>query len=381
MQNILLLAKNTLYVTFRKKSNIVVLLLLPVVSTLLVISLYGSVGNSNVKVGVVDYDNSVISKNYFSMFKDQNGYKLSAENVSEGNNKVSAGNLDCLVIIPKDFEKSISNGTKKDIEIVSVKGQQVTAYISNITNIYTRNLLDAGRASKGDKKLFYEIVKSFSINKTSISVNTLKDRTANRLMTVSNMGFLVFFMMLGAGFTADLILKEKKNKTFFRICTAPVSPWKYIAGNAVANFVIVTLQTLLVLVAMKQIFHIETFIPFYQMLILLLCFGFVAIGLGMLIVSFSKDSVQAGTMNTLIVSPSCMLGGCYWDVNMMPENIKKIANFMPQKWIMEAITVLQTGKGLAGIAMHISIILGFALVFFLVAIYRFKSSDRVGSFV
>ncbi len=192
-------------------------------------------------------------------------------------------------------------------------------------------------------------------------------------MTSQSIGFLMF-MMIGAGSTAQMILKEKRNRTYFRICAAPVNGRTYVMGNVLANLVIVIIQILLTLFFMSRVFHIDTYVPSPQLFLILAAFVPAAIGLGLLVVAFAGDSRQANNLQTLIVTPTCLLAGCFWPLEIMPGAVRRVTDFLPQTWAIAAIQKLQGGGHFDQIFMHLSIILAFALDFFLVAAYGFSRS-------
>lgn len=57
-----------------------------------------------------------------------------------------------------------------------------------------------------------------------------------------------------------------------------------------------------------------------------------------------------------------MLGGCFWPITIMPVWMQKIANFVPQKWAIDAIERLASGQTLSEMRMHMGILSLFALI-------------------
>ncbi|MNI27117.1 ABC-2 family transporter protein [compost metagenome] len=57
-----------------------------------------------------------------------------------------------------------------------------------------------------------------------------------------------------------------------------------------------------------------------------------------------------------------MLGGCFWPVYVMPEWMQKIANFVPQTWVIDAIERMSSGSGLGDVMLHVGILSLFALI-------------------
>lgn len=381
MRNILLLAMNTLKVTFRKKANIVVYLILPVASILFLMSVVGGDGNSNLKVGIVNKDNGIISQNMIKYLENTGKFQNIPIKEEEISDKVVNKKVDLALVIPENFEKGIYNNNFNNLKIVSIRGQEVTAWVENYTNLYIRNLLDISRAANGNKEIFNKIYSKYENSELILKVEKLDDKSYNKQLTQQGFGFFIMFIMISATITSGLVLKEKKERVYQRICSTPVSSKTYIMGNVMANLIIIIIQVILAIFTVKNILKIETYIPDHQLFLILLILGVVVISFGMIIVAFSKSSSEAGSLSTLIITPTCMLGGCLWPLSFMPEQLQKISNFIPQKWAIDAIAKLQTGAGIESVALNILILIGFSLVFFSVAAFKMKNTDKTGNFI
>ncbi|MNT80068.1 ABC-2 type transporter [compost metagenome] len=87
-----------------------------------------------------------------------------------------------------------------------------------------------------------------------------------------------------------------------------------------------------------------------------------ALGMAMAIAGLAGNNENGGAFNTLIITPTCMIGGCFWPFQIMPDYMQKLANFVPQKWAIEAISILSTGGRLADVGLHLAILTLFGLV-------------------
>jgi ABC-2 type transport system permease protein len=262
-----------------------------------------------------------------------------------------------------------------------VKGEEATAWIESYVNIYTGNLLNIAKASDGKREVFNSIYENFRKGEAKLTTEKVADVRNSKTVTGAGLGFLIMFMMMGASTVANLILKEKKDRTYFRILSSPVSSRDYVIGNVLANFTIVFIQSVLVIIGITKVMKLDTFIADWQLLIILLCFGVAAIGIGLMIVAFSANSNQAGYLLTFIVTPTCMLGGCFWPVDLMPDALKRVSEFMPQRWTLEAVTKIQNGGSMNSILINLGLLLSFAAALFLIAAYRMKTTNSVKSFV
>ncbi len=381
MRNILLMIANNLKVSFRKKGNIVVYIFLPLLGVLFSLLVYSGSGTSALKVGVADNDKSVLSADLKGVMQGKEGFTVSDISEGEINKKLLESELDAVVVIPGGFGKSVYDGKVKTIEVVSLKGQSVTAWLEQMLNSHVDSLSRLSAAAGGDKAAFDNMYALMKNELIKMNVVKLADRVVSKNMTITAIGMLIMFMMLGTSFTSMLILKEKRNRTYHRICSAPVNAWKYILANAVTSLITTIIQILIIQLSMKYIFRIDTGIGAVEMFTVLLMFGFVAIGIGLVVTAFSGSSYMASTLSTLIMTPTCMLGGCFWSVSMMSEFMRKLSYFMPQRWAIEALEKLQAGDSMAGIYLNLFVLFAFALAFILISAYKFSRTSNVQKFV
>jgi len=381
MINILLLALNTLKITFRKKSNIFVFIVIPIIITVISMAMYSNVGSGKTQIGILNKDKGMFSKDLIASIEKKEDFKVLMVEEKDIKDKVSTGKLDCAIVIPEDFSDNIYNNSFKELEIMSIKGEGSTIWIQNYINYYIKNLLDMSKASSGNKETLNKMYEGYKNSDLKLNVEKVEDKTQGKIVIMTSLGFLLMFIMIGTNTTSTLMLKERKNRTYYRICSAPVNIRNYILGNVLANLLIVIVQVSLVVLVAEKILKINTYVPFYMLIGILTVFGLVSIALGVLIVSVSNSTAQAGYMANLIITPTSMLGGCFWPVDIMPGPVKALADFMPQKWALDAISKIQYGGSLYDIRLNIAILFGFIAAFFLIAIYNMNHREKVRSFV
>lgn len=381
MRNIALIISNILKTTFRKKANLIIYVFLPLVGVLLSLLIYGGTGSSQIRVGFASRDDGMLSSEVRNVLDSKEGFAVSDVMEEEINDKLTDQNLDVVVTLPEGFTESVYSGYLKDIEIITIKGLETTAWIEQLLNSYTDVLAKLSAASEGDRALFDKMYEQYEETSIHLNVAALEDKQVGKSMTVTTIGFLIMFMMLGASFTSIIILKEKRSRTFYRICTAPVNSRQYILANAMTSVLIIIVQIIVIQLAMKSIFRINTGLSDPALFIILLMFGLVAIGIGLTITAFSSSSYMAGSLTSLIMTPTCMLGGCFWDVDFMPEFMQKISYFMPQRWAIEAVEKLQSSADFTDIYLNLLVLAAFALALILVASYKFSKTDNLRKFV
>lgn len=381
MRNVFLLAGNTLKVSFRKKGSIILYIILPILGVLMSMSIYGGTSSGPVTLGVVNRDNGILSGDMIAFMRQSGNFKIKEIEESKVKETLLSGEAAGILVVPEGFSDGIYRNKLQKAEIVSLKGHESTVWVESFIDLYIRNVFDMAKASSGKSDVFDRIYGNYKKQSLKVTEEKLTDTVQSRFISFQSLGFLILFVMLGTGFTADIILKEKRERTYLRICSAPVNSRVYLLGNIVASIIVVFVQVMLVTIVMTKVLRVNAFIPDSVLVLVLMCFGLVSIGLSMVIVAFSGSSYQASTLSTIVVTPTCMLGGCYWPVDMMPEIMKKISYFMPQRWALDAVQKMQRGGSVEDIIMNFAVLLAFAGVFFSVAVYKFRITDDTTKFV
>lgn len=381
MRNIFLITLNVLKMSFRKKGGILVSILLP--SIICIVTVLANIGNlsSSIKIGVFDKDNTMLSNDMIDAINLRDNFKTIAVSEDQIKELVLDQKVDCVMVIPESFQSGIYNGKEEKVKFLSIKGEDTTAYIESFVNYYIQGLDDISKASEEDQKLFNKMYKGNKDEIIKLKVEKLEDKNLSKNITYVTMGFLLMFVMSGAGFITSYIIREKRNKTFFRICSAPVKSKDYVLSNVLTSLIIVLIQVTLVVFVMTKVLNVNIFMKNIELFIILMCFGLVSIGIGLTVVAFSKTTNQVGTLNTLILTPTCMLGGCFWPVEVMPPWLQRIGDFVPQTWALRSILKLQSGGSFNTILPYIAILLSFAFVFILIAIYGFNRRNDVANFI
>jgi len=259
MRNAWLLTINTLKVLLRKKGNILVFFVLPIIGMLVSMGVYGNVGSGSVHIGLINNDRSVLAEDFVQSINEQQNMKVTVITGGEKESQISTGKVEYVLVIPEGFSNGIYNRNLKPLEIFSIKGEAATVWIQNYANIYLKNLQDIVEASGGNKETFDKIYNNIKGDKSSLIVKKVQDQTHNKGMTTQMIGFLLMFMMIGASNTAEMIMTEKRNRTYYRICSAPVNAKTYILGNVLANLVLLILQIAVTLFFMMKVFKIQTY--------------------------------------------------------------------------------------------------------------------------
>ncbi|CAI6085199.1 ABC transporter permease [Cohnella sp. JJ-181] len=381
MKTILWLMAHTLRNTFRKRSNII-LFLLPVAGVMLSAGLYGQTGGTGLSIGIVQQDGAdAVGRDVAAFVGALDGVKLTDTSDADLRDRIAAGKLDAGIVIPPGFGESLKAGKPMQLELLSVKGAQVTAYVQAMLDGYLNNVASIAAQAKGDEARFEQIYGEYTKGSFKVSREQLTDASNVKDTTYQSLGFLVAFMMFSAVNMSEMILREKENRTFLRLLSSPVTAKSYVAANVAVNVVAMVFQTALTLCFMRYVLDIDSGVPIMQLAFSLVLFGIGAIALSLLIVSLSKSRGQSSALQNLIITPTCLLAGCYFPMEIMPDAIRKIGAFLPQHWLLDTVNRLQQGDSFGSLYMNLLILAAFAAAFAAIAIFRFSRNNDTRTFV
>ncbi len=195
------------------------------------------------------------------------------------------------------------------------------------------------------------------------------------------MGFLIMLMMICTGSASKMILKEKLNRTYYRISFSHIKVKQYLLGNVLANMLMLTSQTAITLFIIVEVFHIDLFMPIVELLAVLELFELAAIGLSLVIVAYSKSIKTITLLYSFVIIVTCMLSGCFWPMSSMPQSFQSISYFIPQRWALDTVYCLQKGAAFKNIVVNLCVIIAFAITFIVIAVYKLCSNENTKTFV
>lgn len=381
MRHTLLIALNTLRVTFRARSKILVYFVLPVGGVVLSLFVHFASPARPARVGVVDEDRGRFALELVASVNAWGGYATSVVALRDLDVLIADGKLDCGLLIPTGYSEGLARGEAPRVRLVSLKGDEVTAWLEQSISLYSSTISGISAASAGNRDAFERMHAALGSNAATLSVNKVRDLSAGKRITLSSLGFLAYFILLGAAITAQLVLAERRAGTYSRIRKAPVRAGQFIAGNGLAGLAIIVFQIVAILLLMSYVFRVETYVPAPLLFAILFLFGLAGIGLALAIAAFARSSLMSNVLMNLILTPTSMVAGCFWPARIMPAFLQRLAHFMPQWWMLDAVERLQIGATVASIGANLLAIAGFALAFLLLASYRFVRIEEAGVFV
>jgi len=169
-----------------------------------------------------------------------------------------------------------------------------------------------------------------------------------------------------------LFAYERQQGTLRRVLTTPTSKATFLLGTITGQVAMALIQmTLLVLFAVLA-FKLNWGNP-PGVFLILTCSALAAAAIGTTMGTFIKSEGQAMGLSIMAGMLMGMLGGCWFPLELFPPVMQTIARIFPTTWAMQGLLdLLLRGGGFMDILPEAGVLLGFAVLFFSVGVWRFR---------
>ena len=366
----MIIFKSNIKRILKSKSNLILMIVFPMI--FISIAMSASFGTAKPTLGIVDKDKTKFTQSFIKDSKEKNNVVFL--NQADIKDKLINNGADYIIVIDKGFTDALINNKEASLKGYSIQESNISLPTKYYIDSFINSAKNIGAASKGDEIKFYKGLESYKKGNFK-SIYRDVDNNQRKSNTLAALGFLIMSMIFLSNSTSQLILEDKQNKTFFRIFASPISTGHYMLQNILSSFAILIVQTTLIFTIMVKVFKADFGTSIFSVYVLFVIFSLMCVSLGVAITSASKNARQSASISTFITVPMCMLGGCFWPINIMPDILLKISNFMPTTWILRASQKVMKGSNLFGVRTEISVLLLFTLVFILLG--SWKKADIV----
>jgi ABC-2 type transport system permease protein len=189
-------------------------------------------------------------------------------------------------------------------------------------------------------------------------------------------GILIQFAVMGLVTSAQILVQERKDRTLQRLMTTAMKPWEILTGHMLAMFVIVFLQTILLVVFGQGLLNVNYMRLPLGTLLISVALGLWVASMGLLIGVIAKSEEQVTMYSMMAMFVFSALGGAWFPLDTAGSAFATIGKALPSAWAMTGLqNILIRGLDLASVWQPVGILLVYALGFLTMAVWRFKAVD------
>jgi len=181
--------------------------------------------------------------------------------------------------------------------------------------------------------------------------------------------FGVFFIVLTL---ASSFIREKEEGTFLRILAAPLPKTALLIGKLLPYYVVNLIQIALMFSVGILLFDMKPG-NVAALTIVSLAVSAAANGLGLLVAALGKTEAQVNGLAVFFAITLAALGGMMVPTFVMPGFMKTLSRLTPHAWALSGYhDVIIRGLGVRAVLPETAVLLGFACLFFAIALWRFS---------
>ena len=189
-------------------------------------------------------------------------------------------------------------------------------------------------------------------------------------------GYAIFFALFSINAVAGTILQEKEDGTFRRLLIAPIHKYALLGGKVLAQFILTSLQMLILFAFGYIFFHIHINNPL-AVVLLLLGTSFGTTGLGIVLVSLVKTRRQLNPIVTVVTLVSSVISGIFFPSWLLPDWLQQFAKITLPAWASEGLNnVMIYGKDLNYVLPDILALFAYGLICYIIALRLFRFQEK-----
>lgn len=397
MRKIGAIAWNEVQVFFSERATLIFFLVLPVVFTAVLGSTLGGgdeTGDARYAVLVVDEDRSAVSAELIGLLEVSDVIRPEVRAADEVERLFDEDDAPALLVIPGGFGEAVMAGRPAALTLRGAPGDSRALAVNQALQAAASELshaVSAARVSVDEierrrpfetesaRQTTFQEALAFSreaLREPPVRVEVTRSSTtgtespgAFEQASAGQLVTWVLFTLIGTGY---VLVDERRRGTLRRTLVTPTSKAAILAGKVGARFGLGVVQMAILMGFGALVFGVEWGRSPVALVLVMLAFALASVAFGVMLAAFARTSRQADGLTTFSSLLLAALGGAWWPMEITPELYQTVTKILPTTWAMRAFyDVMGRGRGPADVLPEVAVLLGFAVVFFIIGIWRF----------
>lgn len=392
MQRIFDITAKDLRQIVRNRMTFLFLLIMPVAFTLLFGLAFGGSGkktDARLPVGFLNLDGGSLSTNLNSLLTGSSVVRLDeTPDRSEADllSLVGSGKLAAAIVIPPGYSQGLRNGNPLKIGFLADPTQPSTITVQSELLVASQRLGSAVRTANITAKMTNDpaafdpalaaALEAWQNPPIQVSVTSGVSTTPQSQNVMSMAGsspsMMLQFAIAGLLTAATVIVNERKTRSLQRLLTTATSRFQILCGHYLAIFAMI-FSEFLILIIFGQFLKVNYLrLPVATLLVAVTSAVCIA-ALGLLIGVLAKSEEQAIMFSLIPMFVLSGLGGAWVPLEVTGATFQTVGHFSPVAWALDGFkNIVVRGLGFNSVLLPAAALLGYAVLFFGLAIWRFR---------
>ncbi|HZM21638.1 MAG TPA: ABC transporter permease [Anaerolineales bacterium] len=396
MKKIFAIAWKDAVIRFASASELLFFIILPIVFTFLLAGGTPS-GDEDPRIGllVVDEAKTTISEQMVRELESSTAVRPEMVTRDEAQSQFDERRASAVFIIPTGMDiHSLQNGSA-EVELLQQPNnidatiaqravltaiRRVSSAISAAQTAVKQRETKQPFASDTEKQAYFESslelaqsIQQGAPERVTVVLGTTEDRIEYDPRANTSAGQLITWVFIPLFGISALFAYERRQGTLRRLLTTPSHKATFLLGTISGQVAMALVQMLLLvgfgIFAMQLNWGREPLALF----IILFSSALAAAAFGTTMGTFIKSEGQASGLSIMFGMVFALMGGCWYPLELFPPGIQTAVKVLPTTWAMQGmLDLVLRGGGFSDVVPEAAVLLGFAVIFFSVGVWRFK---------
>jgi ABC-2 type transport system permease protein len=395
MKKILAIIRKDIRLRFAGPSEWLFFLILPVAFTLILAGGTARAGDARIRLMVVDQASTSLSAELIAALGNSEAIRPQVAPLATAESEFSQRRVSAVLVIPASFDVPQLRAGKAELELrqqpnnlnALIAYRAVTAVISRLgsaAEIAESSTAEAERIrpfeTSAARQAYFDAslaaaqtLLAQSPARIAVVVGTAKDQIAYDSAASSSAGQMITWVFIPLLGISAMFAYERQKGTLRRLLTTPTRRPTYLLGTIIGQVATALVQMLLLVGFGAIVLHLNWGQSPAALAAMLLTSALAAAALGTTLGTFVKTEAQAGGLSMMLGMVMALLGGCWYPIELFPTFVQTAAKVLPTTWAMQGmLDIVMRGEGLAGVLLPAAVLVGFAVVFFVIGVWRFR---------
>jgi ABC-2 type transport system permease protein len=332
---------------------------------------------SKVAVAAVDEDDSDLSRSVIAGLAADKSLDVKARALADARESVRTGKTAVAAVFPKGFAAQtlralVRMGNRPEVQLLydpshAVEEQMVrgllTQHVMEAVGRSVARRIGGGAAAEG-------FTMPYAVSEEAVTAR--KDAPYNS-MAHSFAGMCVQFILFMGIDTGMVMLYQRRSGLWKRLRAAPLSRFTVIGSRAASSSIVAMIIMLAVFGFARVVFGVKVEGSFPGFVGVCAAFALMTSAFGLLVAVAGRTPEATRGIAILVTLVLVMLGGSWVPTFIFPQWLQKVTFAIPTRYAVDGLDgMLWRGSQLDAALMPIGAMLGFAIAFGAIAIWRFR---------
>ncbi len=380
---------------FTSKTELLFFLVLPIFFTFILAGGTGNQTDNRIRLLVADEAQTALSEQIIAELEKSETVRPDVMSVEDAQSEFDERNAVAILIIPADCNAAtLQNGEivldlKQQPNNINAQASQravqaVLFRLGSAVSIARDAVAEAEQirpfTSETDRQAYFDA----ALESAQELMNEAPDRVEGVLggtvdpieydpAANSSAGQMITWVFIPLIGISASFAYERQRGTLRRLLTTPTGKGTYLLGSILGNVFWALVQMGILIGFGIFVMKVNWANEPLALVIMLTAAALAAAALGTMLGTFVKTEGQASGLSIMLGMVMALLGGCWYPGELFPSVVQTVVKVLPTTWAMQGmLDMLLRGQGVGGILLETGVLLGFAAVFFVIGIWRFK---------